>query len=89
MSERKPDGVESVPLVAVVVPGTGTVHTYELTNYEMIEMIAMVNTFAHDENGEPVMMRTFTQILLSELGDVKDLDNLSVTITVGRRRAGS
>ncbi len=78
--ERKPDESQ-------VIHGIGSYNTYELTENEMIELIAVIGKASKDPNtGETLEHRTFTQLLVQELGTVENLDNLAVVITVGRKR---
>lgn len=86
MSERKPNTTEVNQRRMHVSPGVGHINTYELSELEMIELIAIVGNESKDpDSGEVLEHRPLTQLLVRELGTVEDLDNLSVTITIERR----
>jgi hypothetical protein len=78
--ERKPD--ESAKIL-----GIGQYDTYELTEFEIIELIAVLNqAMKHPITDEEMTLRVFTQFLVQELGTVRDMDNLAVVLTIGRRK---
>lgn len=84
MSDRKPDAQETVTGTS-----TGTIVTYELQEYELIEFKVMVKQFAHDPDGNLIPHRMLTQELFERLFPTPnsvpaDIDGLSVTILIGR-----